>query len=400
MSRGRYRSFGCSLCATLTAAIGWLAGLPTAPGAEPRASVVELDLGGAHTPQAGAKTTVGYQQSPLVAVVATGVGDTPDTARQNAFSNAIEQVVGALVDAETIVRNDQLVRDQVLTYSRGYVESFDVVASWEQDGLHYCRIRADVSADKLGQKLDTVNVALREVPGQMFAHQIIQQQLSEEAARQMFRKATADFAPDKLLELAVLGKPEVERTDAGAKLTIHYAATADLEAWEHIRANVKPLLDRICLGKTTLQVASDQGGRLRWDFAAALPRTDCHSYLYSGESPEGSVIYFDAYALPAWMEPEIAGIAARHANCQIRIVLLDQADRVVAEASVPAARTPLVVRLNTKTQRYLSSSMAPLPYSSRQYVATVESTHVFHLTVAQLGQVAKCAAMWTGGTPQ
>lgn len=380
----------------LAAAIAWSAGMAVTAIAEPPAGVVELDLGIDQT-TTDAASAHNRTRPTLVAVVASGVGETPDSARQNAFSNAIEQVVGALVEAETIVKNDRMVRDQVLTYSRGYVEDFEVIGTWEEGGLHYCRIRADVSAAKLGEKLNTVNVALRELPGQMFAHQIIQQQLSEEAARQMFRKATADFTPDKLLKLAVLGKPEVERTDAGARLNIHYTVTADLKAWEHIRANLKPLLDRVCEGKTSLQVASNQWGRLRWDFAAALPRTDCHSYLYSGKSPEGNVTYFDAYALPAWMEAEIAGIAARHANYQIRIVLLDEADRVVAQALVPAGRTPLIVRLNTKTQQYRSSSMAPLSYSSRQYVETLESTQVFQLTLDQVGQVAKCAAMWTGG---
>ena len=49
----------------------------------------------------------------------TGVGTDPDKAVQNAFSQAIEQVVGVLVDADTVVKNDQLIRDEVLTYSRG-----------------------------------------------------------------------------------------------------------------------------------------------------------------------------------------------------------------------------------------------------------------------------------------
>ena len=52
---------------------------------------------------------------------------------QNAFSEAIEQTVGVLVDAETVVKNDQLIRDEILTYSRGYVEKYEIVRRWEEE---------------------------------------------------------------------------------------------------------------------------------------------------------------------------------------------------------------------------------------------------------------------------
>jgi hypothetical protein len=387
--------------------IGWmltvfcLAGGP-GDAAEPAAAVVELDLGVKQTPQAGAaagnaaEAAVAQGRPALVAVVATGVGDTPEAARQNAFSNAIEQVVGALVEAETIVKNDQLVRDQVLTYSRGYVEKFDVIGSWEKDGLHYCRIRADVSAEKLGQKLQTVNVALREVPGQLFALQLIQEQLSEEAAKQMFRKATADFTPDKVLKLAVVGKPDVERTAAGAKLTVHYTVSADLDAWQNIHPGVQSLLKRVCAASTTAQFTNGDG----WRPAGKLPVKavrggDVVSHLYSGKSPEGKVTYWDSHLLPKWLQPEIAALAARQRAYQVRIALLDQADQIVAEARDATGIPALVPSLNFMGAQFLTSSIAPLPYSSRAYEETKELTHDFRLTVDQLGRVAKCAALWT-----
>ena len=78
-------------------------------------------------------------------VVVTGDGADADKALQNAFSQAIEQAVGVLVDAETVVKNDQLIRDEVLTYSRGYVEKYEVVKRWQEDGLHRATIQAVVA---------------------------------------------------------------------------------------------------------------------------------------------------------------------------------------------------------------------------------------------------------------
>jgi hypothetical protein len=120
---------------TVAMAIAGVAVRPAGVVAQQRAGVVERDLGTKQSKPGKQRGDAACgRQAALVAVVATGAGETPDAARQNAFSAAIEQVVGALVDAETIVKNDQVVRDQVLTYSRGYVEEFDVVASWERVG--------------------------------------------------------------------------------------------------------------------------------------------------------------------------------------------------------------------------------------------------------------------------
>jgi hypothetical protein len=339
-------------------------------------------------------------------VFVTGTGLDPEEARRNAFSAAIEQVVGVLVDAETLVKNDELVRDQVLTFSRGYINQHTEIQRWQEDGVHHVHIWAQVSLEKLGNKLkESPGIATGLIDGGSEADRIRIEMQNEEMARQMFRRATTDFTPDKLLKLGVGDKRDVERTGAGVKLTVHYTATADLEAWKHIRANVKPLLDRICLGSTTAQVAIGVG----WQYAAPLPSSgargaQCEVLVYSDKSSEGNVTYFDAYALPTWMKPEIAGLAARQAAYQIRLALLDQADHVVEEALVPAGTPPLLVDYTGYTDRirrhrFLSSSIAPLSYSAGRYIETLESPQVFNLTLDQLDRVAKCAAMWTGGPP-
>ena len=44
------------------------------------------------------------------------------------------------VDADTVVKNDQLIRDEVLTYSRGYMERWKVIKRWEEGGQHHATI--------------------------------------------------------------------------------------------------------------------------------------------------------------------------------------------------------------------------------------------------------------------
>ena len=106
---------------------------PAASSQHGRRNVAEINL-------SGSKKSEGAASPVAKEVIVTGVGTDPDKAVQNAFSQAIEQTVGLLVDAETVVKNDQLIRDEILTYSRGYVEKYKIVKQWEEGGLHHATI--------------------------------------------------------------------------------------------------------------------------------------------------------------------------------------------------------------------------------------------------------------------
>ncbi|MBN1852862.1 MAG: hypothetical protein JW829_09065 [Pirellulales bacterium] len=49
-------------------------------------------------------------------------------------------------------------------FSRGYVQKFDLVKQWEQDGLHHAQIKALVEVEKLAKKLKGQDITTREVP--------------------------------------------------------------------------------------------------------------------------------------------------------------------------------------------------------------------------------------------
>ena len=53
----------------------------------------------------------------MVVVTAKGSGVTVAEAKKDAGRNAIQLVVGELLDAETLVENDELVKDRILTHS-------------------------------------------------------------------------------------------------------------------------------------------------------------------------------------------------------------------------------------------------------------------------------------------
>jgi len=60
-------------------------------------------------------------------IVASGIGVDMDKAKQNAIRNAVEQVIGTYVSSDTIVQNSTLLKDEVLSFSGGYVKDTKIL---------------------------------------------------------------------------------------------------------------------------------------------------------------------------------------------------------------------------------------------------------------------------------
>ena len=211
----------------------------------------------------------------VMEVVATGAGSTPDEAVQSAYSAAIEQVVGVLVDAETLVKNDQIVSDKIRTFSRGFVRSYDKVKLWDKDGIHYIRIRAKVAVDSLDEALKGSKVATREVPGELVARQIRFDVKNEAEAAEMLKTALEGFDMIKLTKVEIVGKPEITRDGASAKMQIKAKISPDMAEWLKVSKDLRPLLEKTAtrraadtmlenhlpydLGKTLINQLSGQG---------------------------------------------------------------------------------------------------------------------------------------------
>ncbi len=98
-----------------------------------------------------------------------GVGLTKDKALLNAFRNAVKKAVGTLVNSETEIKNRKLIKKEVLTYSKGYVKTYDVLASEEDEGTWIIRIKALVSNVDLSMKLQELGLFKRKMDKGVFA---------------------------------------------------------------------------------------------------------------------------------------------------------------------------------------------------------------------------------------
>jgi len=302
------------------------------------ASTVPVDFGG---------STKDADASPGTrSVLATGVGLSQEKARQNAFANAIEQTVGLLVDSETLVRNDAIVREQVLTVSRGCIEKFDVLKEWQADGLHHARIRADVAVTRLVEKLKAHNIAVRDIPGERMSRQAKFEIKNEEQAAELFGKIVDDYTIDRLFKVEIDGKPEVVKKDAArATLRVKVNLSPDGEKWAALRTRFEPLLKQMATKRSsfTTKPMRTRAGYVREiliqrevaeDLRSRLDGQGVNFTLLHKGSPNSSVTMWDIYRVPDSLKL-LQGLAGSviSQDYHVRVVLLDANGGTVSTAS-------------------------------------------------------------------
>jgi len=110
-------------------------------------------------------------QGKIEKVVVTGMGANEQGAIKNATKAAVQQVVGMYVVSEEVMKNQELIKDEVLTHSNAYVRSFKVLKkSKDEDGLIEINAQVEVEIGKLAGKLQDLNISIKAIEtGEFFA---------------------------------------------------------------------------------------------------------------------------------------------------------------------------------------------------------------------------------------
>lgn len=88
--------------------------------------------------------------SDLIFVSVDGFGATAETAKQNAFNNAVEQATGLLIVSTSSLSNGILTKDEANTYSSGYIQNYEIAESAiTRDGVYHVRINAAVKSSMI-----------------------------------------------------------------------------------------------------------------------------------------------------------------------------------------------------------------------------------------------------------
>lgn len=97
-------------------------------------------------------------------VVASGIGLTETSAIQTAARAAVQQVVGMYLVSETIVKNSQVLKDEIFSQSNGFVKAFRVLSKRKtEDGLFEVEAEVEVETGKVVKKLEDLNIATKDI---------------------------------------------------------------------------------------------------------------------------------------------------------------------------------------------------------------------------------------------
>lgn len=102
------------------------------------------------------------------AIFSGNVASARSQALVNAQRNAVEQGVGVLLDSKTVSENFQIIKDEILTSSRGFVTRYKVVSEGRtRDGRSFAvKIKASVSQDMLRDRLSALRILHKKMGNQ------------------------------------------------------------------------------------------------------------------------------------------------------------------------------------------------------------------------------------------
>lgn len=76
----------------------------------------------------------------------TGHGSTRTGAIHNAMRTAIEQELGAFIDSKTLVKNQQVISDEINANSDGFISGYEIISEGVENGIFFVTIRAEVNS--------------------------------------------------------------------------------------------------------------------------------------------------------------------------------------------------------------------------------------------------------------
>jgi hypothetical protein len=172
-----------------------------------------------------------------------GRGATPDQARANGFRLAVEQTVDNLILSETEVRGARIRRDDIITYSSGFVNKFTVLSVQHDDDY---RVRMDVWVGKsqIAQRLLNQSVAGSKIDGNRLATQAETIAQERTQGNRVLSAVLADF-PSRAFDLT-LGQSRVHFSDQRAlsitvPVTVSWNYNYVTSLWEALSAVSRPV---------------------------------------------------------------------------------------------------------------------------------------------------------------
>ena len=115
---------------------------------------------------------LGSGRQDYVQVDVVSEGYSVDQARSEGFRTAVNQAVGSVVATQTQTQNQRIVRDEIINYSSGFVDRFEILEQQDQGSRVRVKMRVWVAESKLAHRLLGQSYDSQQVPGGRIGAQV------------------------------------------------------------------------------------------------------------------------------------------------------------------------------------------------------------------------------------
>ena len=185
-------------------------------------------------------------------VVVEGVGDSSENAVKDAQRNAVNQVVGVLIDSKVMVENDKLIEDKILTFSNGFVKTSKVISQNKIGTLFKVKIETVVEVTGIESILKKEKVmATGLVDGEGLLGESERKEEGIKNGAKLLREKMKGF-PINVLDIQVNEKATTILKNEGGTSTVQYEISVkpNLEKYTVFSKQLVQILDKIAISKS------------------------------------------------------------------------------------------------------------------------------------------------------
>ena len=191
----------------------------------------------------GCATTPATSRNASTPVRATGVGSTMENAKENAFRQAIENKIGVLVLSEKEIKNFKLNKDDILTFSAGFIDDYNVISKEKLAAKWVVTIDAWVSGSRLANKITAISSVDGSISGKKAADRFDSFIKQKQQADRLLQKMISGF-PEDAIQVRFLRTEMKFDPDRRAQVLIYFET-----AWS--KAYITSLLEMLALLQDT-----------------------------------------------------------------------------------------------------------------------------------------------------
>jgi hypothetical protein len=201
-------------------------------------------------------SAVAEEPATIVEVVAEGAGLSLEAAQKDAYRQAVRTVVGLYVDAKTIVENDELIEDRILSASNGFVKTARTIpgSAKQKNGIWRVRVYARVEVSEVSARLKKENIAIRSLDGESLFAKALTKMERRQNTQQLLQELLGELP--EMVKVTLDGEPDYD--EAKGELIYQVKLTPDMDAYRKFLPRLTKALDKLAVKKLPEEILHPQ----------------------------------------------------------------------------------------------------------------------------------------------